>query len=64
MDCFGLSSSDLKTIDANEITSDITTIFSRLNVGSFSNLNELLVNNNATFIKYKQNIILILIDIQ
>ncbi len=43
MDCCGLSSTGLKNIDANEITSDNTTMFSNLNVSGFSNLNELLV---------------------
>jgi hypothetical protein len=46
----GLSSTGLKNIDANEITSDNIPIFSKLNVSGFSNLNELLENNNATFI--------------
>jgi hypothetical protein len=46
----GLSLTGLKNIDANEITSDNTTIFSKLYVSGLSNLNELLVNNNATFI--------------
>ncbi len=50
MDIYNLSSTGLKNIDANEITSDNTTIFSKLNVSGFSNLNELLINNNATFI--------------
>jgi hypothetical protein len=43
MDCCGLSSTGLKNIDANEITSDNTTMSSNLNVSGFSNLNELLV---------------------
>jgi len=50
MNCCGLSSTGLNDIDANNITSDNTTIFSNLNVSGFSNLNELLVNDNATFI--------------
>ena len=44
MDCYNLSSTGLKNIDANEITSDNITIFSKLNVSGFSNLNELLLN--------------------
>ena len=50
MDCCGLSSTGLQDIDANNITSDNTTIYSSLNVSGFSNLNELTVNNNVTFI--------------
>ncbi len=48
MDCCGLSSTGLKNIDVNEITSDNITIFSNLNVSGFSNLNNLLGNNNTT----------------
>ncbi len=48
MDIYHLSSTGLRNIDANEITSDNINIFS-INVSGFSNLNELLVNNNATF---------------
>jgi hypothetical protein len=47
MDCCGLSSTGLQDIDANNITSDNLTIYSYLNVSSFSNLNELTVNDNA-----------------
>ena len=47
MNFCGLSSTGLNDIDANNITSDNTTIFSNLNVSGFSNLNELLVNNTA-----------------
>jgi hypothetical protein len=47
MNCCGLSSTGLNDIDANNITSDNITIFSNLNVSGFSNLNELLVNENA-----------------
>jgi hypothetical protein len=50
MDVYNKSSTGSKNIDANAITSDNTTIFSKLNVSGFLNLNELLVNNNATFI--------------
>jgi hypothetical protein len=50
MDYCWLSSTGLKNVDANEITSDNITIFSKLNISGFSTLNELLVNNNATFI--------------
>jgi hypothetical protein len=50
MNCCGLSSTGLNDIDANIITSDNITIFSNLDVSGFSNLNELLVNDNATFI--------------
>jgi hypothetical protein len=50
MDCCGLTSTGLNDIDAYNITSDYITIFSNLNVSGFSNLNELLVNDNATFI--------------
>ncbi len=45
MDCCGLSSTGLKNIDANEITLDNRTIFSKSNVSGFSNLNELLDTN-------------------
>ncbi len=48
MGCCRLSSTGLKNIHANEITSDNITIFSNLNVSGFSNLNNLLVNNNTT----------------
>ena len=47
MSCCGLSSTGLQDIEANNITSDNITIFSNLNVSGFSNLNELLVNNNT-----------------
>ena len=47
MDFCGLSSTGLQNIDANNITSDNTTIYSSLNVSGFSNLNELTVNGNA-----------------
>ena len=50
MNCCGLSSTGLNDIDANNITSDNITVYSNFNVNGFSNLNELLVNNNATFI--------------
>ncbi len=50
MNCCGLSSTGLQDIEANNITSDKITIYSNLNVSWFSNLNELLVNNNVTFI--------------
>ena len=50
MDCCGLSSTGLKNIDANEITSDNTTIFSNLNVSGYSFFNNVLVNNNSTFL--------------
>ncbi len=50
MNCCDLSSTGLKNIDANEITSDNTTISSKLNVRGFSTLNELVDRNNATFI--------------
>ncbi len=46
----GLSSTGLHDIEANNITSDKITVYSNLNVSGFSNLNELLVNNNVTFI--------------
>ncbi len=36
MDCRGLSSTGLNDIDANNITSDNITIFSKLNVSGFS----------------------------
>ncbi len=51
MNCCGLSSTGLYDIDANNITSDNITLFSNLNVSGFSNLNELLVNNNAILMK-------------
>jgi hypothetical protein len=47
MNFCGLSSTGLNDIDANNITSDNTTIFSNLNVSGFSTLNELLVNDDA-----------------
>jgi hypothetical protein len=50
MNCCGLSSTGLNDIDANNSTSDNITLFSNLNVSGFSNLNELLGNDNATFI--------------
>ena len=50
MDCCGLSSTGLKNVDANEITSDNITIFSNLNVRGYSFLNNVLVNNNSTFL--------------
>jgi hypothetical protein len=37
----------LNDIDANNTTSDNITIFSNLDVSGFSDLNQLLVNNNA-----------------
>jgi hypothetical protein len=37
MDCCGLSSTGLKNIDANEITSGNISIFSKLNVSGLSN---------------------------
>ena len=48
MNCCGLSSTGLNDIEANNITSDNITIYSNLNVSGFSNLNELLVNNNSS----------------
>ncbi len=50
MDCCGWSSTGLKNIDENKIKGNNLTLFSKLNVSGFSNLNELLINNNATFI--------------
>jgi hypothetical protein len=50
MICCGLSSTGLNDIDANNSTSDSLIIYSNLNVSGFSNLNELQVNDNATFI--------------
>jgi hypothetical protein len=44
MNLCGLSSTGLNYINTNNITSDNITIFS--NLKWFSNLNELLVNNN------------------
>ena len=38
MSCCGLSSTGLQNIDANEITSDNSTIFSNLNVSGFTTL--------------------------
>ena len=48
MDCCGLSSTGLQNIDANEITSDNVTIYSRLNVSGYSFFNNVLVNNNSS----------------
>ncbi len=48
MDCWGLSSTGLKDIDANNITSDNINIFSNLNVSGTTNLNALIVNNKVT----------------
>ncbi len=39
----------MNDIDANNVTSENIIKFSNLNVSGFSNLNELLVNDNATF---------------
>ncbi len=39
MNCCWLPSTGLNDINANNITSDYTTIFSNLNVSGFSNLN-------------------------
>jgi hypothetical protein len=39
MSCCGLSSTGLNDINANNITSDNTALFSNLNVSGFSNLN-------------------------
>ena len=50
MNCCGLSSIGLQDFEANNITSDKITVYSNLNISGFSNLNELLVNNNVTFI--------------
>ncbi len=51
----GWGSTGLNDIDANNITSDNITIlvFSNLNVSGFSNLNELLVNDKATFLLHR-----------
>ena len=38
MNCCGLSSTDLQNIDANELTSDNSTVFSNLNVSGFTTL--------------------------
>ncbi len=48
MDCCGLSSTGLKNVDANDITSDNITIFSYLNVSGVSNFNEAIIYNNTT----------------
>ena len=50
MDCCGLSSTGLQNIDANEITSDNTTIFSDLNVSGYTNLNSIITSNRSTFL--------------
>ena len=50
MDCCGLSSTGLQNIDANELTSDNVTIYSRLNVSGYSFLNNVLVSNNSTLL--------------
>ena len=50
MDCCGLSSTGLQNIDANEITSDNTTIFSNLNVSGYTNLNSVITSNRSTFL--------------
>ena len=50
MDCCGLSSTGLQNIDVNELTSDNVTIHSSLNVSGYSFFNNVLVNNNSTFI--------------
>ena len=48
MDCCGLSSIGLQNIDANEITSDNVTIYSRLNVSGYLFFNNVLVNIYTT----------------
>ena len=50
MDCCGLSSTGLNNIDANEITSDNITIYSNLNVSGYSFFNDILVENDSTFL--------------
>ena len=50
MDCCGLSSTGLNNIDANEITSNNITIFSNLNVSGYSFFNDILVENDSTFL--------------
>jgi hypothetical protein len=50
MNCCGLSSTGLQDIDANNITSDNIIINSLLNVSGLSNLNELTVNDIASFL--------------
>ena len=50
MNCCGLSSTGLQNVDANEITSDNTTIFSNLNVSGFTNLNNIIVVGNTTLL--------------
>ena len=51
MDCCGLSSTGLKNVDANDITSDNITIFSFLNVSGVSKFNEAIIYNEALTLK-------------
>ena len=55
MDGCGLSSTGVKNVDANDITTDNITIFSFLNVSGFSNFNEVIVHNNATLLSSLNN---------
>ncbi len=50
MNCCGLSSTGLENIDANELTSDNTTIYSNLNVSGNTNLNNVIVYGSSEFI--------------
>jgi hypothetical protein len=50
MNCCGLSSTGLENIDANEFTSDNTTIYSNLNVSGNTNLNNVIVYGSSEFI--------------
>jgi hypothetical protein len=50
MDYCYSSSTGLNDINAINTASENITIFSNLNISGYSNLNELLVNDNATFV--------------
>ena len=50
MHCCGLSSTGLENIDADEITSDNSTIFSNLNVSGNTNLNNTFVYGNTSLL--------------
>ena len=47
MDCFTLSSTGLYDIDANTITSDNITVYSKFNVSGFTTLNNSKTINSS-----------------
>ena len=50
MDCCGLSSTGLQNIDANQITSDNSTIFTNLNVSGNTNLNDVHIYGSTSLL--------------